>query len=253
VATLARNGPRPRRLVQSAAIAIALTIVAFASSAATTHEEVPLPAGRMTHLVHHNFEVAGPVAGQRKNRLVLHNFEVVGHSVLGGGIAFADVWAHRTFAYVGSSCGASRTGGGGVRVVDVSRPARPKLAGSLQNDPFTRAEDVVVRHVRTPSFTGDLAVVGIQACLGSGHEDEVQTGLAFFDVSDPVQPHFLSSGSFQPARSAAMRSTSFSGRTASFSPAARGRRSTSSIEKRVRSCPEGSSSSTQPTRLIRCP
>jgi hypothetical protein len=203
VAALARNGPRPRRLVQAAAIAIALTIVAFASRAATPHEELPLPpetvhnkatpAGRgMTHLVHHNFKVAGHTAGQRKTRLVLHNFEVVGHSNLRGGIAFADVWAHRTFAYVGSSCGASRGGGGGVRIVDISRPARPRLASSLQNDRFTRAEDVVVRHVRTPSFAGDLAVVGIQACLGSGHENEVQTGLAFFDVSDPAQPRVLS-------------------------------------------------------------
>jgi len=49
-----------------------------------------------------------------------------------------------------------------------------------------------VRHVSTPSFTGDLAVVGIQACFGSGHEGEVPTGLRFFDVTQAAHPQLLS-------------------------------------------------------------
>ena len=131
-------------------------------------------------------------------RPVLDRFELVGHSALGAGVDSADLWAHGSYAYVGSSCGAQRRGGGGVRVVDISRPARPLLVGSLRNDVFTRAEDVVVRRVRTASFDGDLAAVGIQACVGSGHEREVATGLRFFDVTEPRRPRLLSSWLLPP-------------------------------------------------------
>jgi hypothetical protein len=125
---------------------------------------------------------------------VLQNFRLVGHSELGGGIDFADIWAHGDFVYVGTSCGGnlSRDGGGGVRVVDISHPAHPVLVSTLPNDRFTRAQDVVVRRVSTPSFTGDLAAVGIQSCAGSGHEGEVTTGLLFYDVTRAAHPRFLS-------------------------------------------------------------
>ena len=130
--------------------------------------------------------------GQDRQSAVLDNFKFVGHNDLGGGIDFADVWAHGNFAYVRTSCGEQRTGGGGVRVADLSHPTHPVLVSTLPNGEFTRAQDVVVRHVSTPSFTGDLAVVGIQACLGSGHEGDVPTGLRFFDVTHPAHPRLLS-------------------------------------------------------------
>jgi hypothetical protein len=130
--------------------------------------------------------------GRDRQGAVLDNFKFVGHSDLGGGIDFADVWAHGDFAYVGSRCGPEATGGGGVRVVDISNPRQPALVGVLPNPEFTRAEDVVVKSVSTPSFSGDLAAVGIQACFGSGHEGEVATGLRLFDVTDPASPRLLS-------------------------------------------------------------
>ncbi|TML16026.1 MAG: hypothetical protein E6G31_02890 [Actinobacteria bacterium] len=130
--------------------------------------------------------------GQAQRATVLDNFKFVGHSDLGGDIDFGDVWAHGDYAYVGSRCGDEALGGGGVRVVDISHPTHPTVASTLVNDEFTRAEDVVVRHVSTPSFTGDLAVVGIQACFGSGHEGEVPTGLRFFDVTHAAHPQLLS-------------------------------------------------------------
>ena len=52
--------------------------------------------------------------------------------------------AHGAYAYVGSSCGSERRGGGGVRIVDISRPSHPRLVARLGNDAFTRAEDLVV-------------------------------------------------------------------------------------------------------------
>jgi hypothetical protein len=137
--------------------------------------------------------LAAPAASRSTAAPVLDHFDLVGHVPFAGGIESADVWAHGAYAYVGSSCGGEKRGGAGVRVVDISQPARPRLVATLGNDAFTRAEDVVVRRIRTASFDGDLAVVGIQACLGSGHQAEVRTGLRFFDVTHPRQPVLLAS------------------------------------------------------------
>ncbi len=115
------------------------------------------------------------------------NFAVVGHSDVGGRGLNADVWEHAGFAYVGvwsGPCPAT-----GVKVVDVRNPHHPTRVSRLQNPAGTSAEDVVVRHVETDSFSGDLAVVGIQTC-----DDPAETvfrGLQFFDVTDPSRPRQL--------------------------------------------------------------
>ncbi|MGH8895258.1 MAG: LVIVD repeat-containing protein [Actinomycetes bacterium] len=112
------------------------------------------------------------------------HFRLLGHSDLGGGGLNADVWAHRGFAYVGvwsGTCPAT-----GVKVVDYRAARHPQLVSVLQNDAGTSAEDIVVRRVRTPEFTGDLAVTGIQVC-----EDPtapIFRGLQFHDVTRPGHP-----------------------------------------------------------------
>ncbi len=62
------------------------------------------------------------------------------------------------------------------------------MVARLQNPAATSAEDVVVRRVSTPGFSGSLAVVGIQACDWS---TGVFRGLQFFDVSKPRRPRLL--------------------------------------------------------------
>src|SRR5438093_129728 len=121
----------------------------------------------------------------------LDNFRLIGHTDLGGDIDFGDVFGRGKFAYVGTRCGNNRQGGKGVRVVDISDPAHPQVVSSLEGPAYTRSEDVVVIDASTRSFQGALAVVGIQACFGSGHEDEVVPGLRFFDVTDATNPQFL--------------------------------------------------------------
>lgn len=123
---------------------------------------------------------------------VLDNFRFVGHSGLDGFNDYGDLFAHGDFAYVGSRCSPTRQGGDGVQVVDIAHPNRPQLVNKLANPAFTRAEDVTVLDVHTPTFTGTLAVVGIQACFGSGHETEVVPGVRLFDVTHPPHPTLLS-------------------------------------------------------------
>ena len=70
---------------------------------------------------------------------------LVGQHELGGDGA-ADVWALGEVAYVGGRCD-----GGGVKIVDVSEPARPRLVASAAEHAATSAEDVMVIDARTPS------------------------------------------------------------------------------------------------------
>jgi hypothetical protein len=118
---------------------------------------------------------------------ITDNFEIVGHSDLGGDGFNADVWVHGNFAYVGVWGSGDICPATGVKVVDISDPAAPNVVSVLANPEGTSAEDVVVRSVDTPSFTGDLAVVGIQHPCGSRRQ-----GLRFFDVTDPTRPVRLS-------------------------------------------------------------
>src|SRR6266536_2814847 len=151
-----------------ATITVLLAVVALlgAATVASSAPQRPLgPDQRLDRLV----DRLQATSSDRPAAATLDNFKLVGHSDLDGFGDYGDLFAHGNFAYVGSRCGAQRQGGDGVQVVDIPNP------------PFTRAEDVTVRDVHTPSFTGALAVVGIQACFGSGHEAEVVPGLRFFD------------------------------------------------------------------------
>jgi hypothetical protein len=174
-------------------VAGVLAAAAMAASAAADLPSAVDPDARLDAAIQ-----AAPARGQARQAALLDNFKFVGHSDLGGDIDFGDVWGHGDYAYVGSRCGDKALGGGGVRVVDISQPTHPTVVSRLPNDEFTRAEDVVVRHVATAAFTGDLAVVGIQACFGSGHEGQVPTGLRFFDVTHPADPQLLSEWDLPP-------------------------------------------------------
>ncbi len=130
---------------------------------------------------------AHPGATAQERRL-----QVVGHSAVGGGGFNAGVFGHRHFAYVGVFGGDPAAGtpcpASGVKVVDYRDPRTPKLVSVLPSPRLTSAEEVVVRSVRTRAFSGDLAVVGIQAC---GGRRRVFRGLALFDVTLPYRPRRL--------------------------------------------------------------
>ncbi|CAN5781260.1 hypothetical protein BH18ACT15_BH18ACT15_02700 [soil metagenome] len=136
-------------------------------------------------------ERAKAVGVRSQARPRLANFRLVGHSNLDGFADYGDVYAHGRFAYVGSRCGEANRGGDGVQIVDISTPRDPQVVSKLPNPRYTRAEDVTVLDVRTPAFSGALAVVGIQACFETGHESEVVPGVRFFDVTHPAHPRLL--------------------------------------------------------------
>jgi hypothetical protein len=120
----------------------------------------------------------------------------LGHHGLGGRGFHGDVWGFGEFAYIGNWGGKYEDAdcpAGGVKVVDISNPRKPRMVSRLRNPPNTTAEDVVVRHVETKAFTGDVATVGIQACgLREGPHHERFRGLQFFNVTNPKKPKELS-------------------------------------------------------------
>jgi len=177
-----------RRSWTTITVLLAVLALLGAATPASSAPQRPLgPDQRLDRLVQ---RLQATASGQPA-AATLDNFKLVGHSGLDGFGDYGDLFAHGSFAYVGSRCGAQRQGGDGVQVVDISNPRHPQVVSTLPNPPFTRAEDVTVRDMHTSSFTGALAVVGIQACFGSGHEAEVVPGLRFFDVTHPAQPRLL--------------------------------------------------------------
>lgn len=170
---------RPVLAVTLAAAVVALVV---APSADARDDRRVAPARPAHASGDHGLETPLPPGTRPAQHSRNEGFILEGH--LDTGILNADVWAHDKFAYLGvwsGTCPAT-----GVKVVDYHNLRHPRLVSRLRNDAGTSAEDVVVRHVRTPAFTGDLAVTGIQAC--GEVEEPVFRGLQFFNVTDPSHP-----------------------------------------------------------------
>jgi hypothetical protein len=123
------------------------------------------------------------------SEMIARNFTVIGHHDLGKTEMNGDVWVHGDFAYVGTwvvPCN-----GRGVKIVDVSKLRHPQLIGTAAARRGTSAEDLVVRRVSTPSFSGDLLAVGIQRCGGGRGLDDDGFGLELWNVTNPYQPEKL--------------------------------------------------------------
>lgn len=113
-----------------------------------------------------------------------------------------DVWAHGNYAYIGSFstpiCSFDLTG---VRIIDISDPANPTLAGFIKDKMGTRTNDVKVAHIETPHYSGDILVTTNEGCGvtlprlnsdGSAAKPRGgQGGINIFDVSDPTKPFAL--------------------------------------------------------------
>jgi hypothetical protein len=125
------------------------------------------------------------------------NIRVLGHADPGGGFN-GDVVAHGGFAYLGSwgafedenvdFCPSQ-----GVRVYSLHNPSNPTLVATFADEDSepdlqgTWTEKVIVRHVNTRWFNGDLAAVSIQSCAVGAF-----AGFGVWDVTNPANPQRLS-------------------------------------------------------------
>jgi len=120
---------------------------------------------------------------------------LLGQASLGGQGFNADVYGHNGFAYIGSWGYAGGCPATGVRIVDLADPTQPRLVGAVAAIPGTTQEKLVVRHITTAGFTGELLAVGIQRCDRPG-----QGGVSLYDVSDPYNAVHLGFSATGPAR-----------------------------------------------------
>jgi hypothetical protein len=79
------------------------------------------------------------------------NTELVGHLAPDQRGPFADVWAHRDVAYLGSLRSGDCRPPSGVWAIDLRDPARPRPLASFAEFPGSDGEDVWVGSVRTPA------------------------------------------------------------------------------------------------------
>ncbi len=125
------------------------------------------------------------------------NTELIGHIDPDGAGMNAGIAIAGDHVYMGTSGHDSACPGTGVRVIDVSNPAKPaKVAVLAEGDRFadTAAEAVWVGAVETPGFVGDLAVVGLALCGDSewSRTSADFAGFALYDVRNPSRPVLLS-------------------------------------------------------------
>lgn len=138
---------------------------------------------------------APPAARRSKSK----GTRLVGHVDPGEGFN-ADVVAHRGYAYLASwgafedpEAGLDFCPSLGVRVFSLHRPRHPAAVATFADgvsEPDldgSWTEKVIVRHVNTAAFRGDLAVVSIQSCSAEGF-----TGFGLWDVTKPAHPQRLS-------------------------------------------------------------
>jgi hypothetical protein len=116
------------------------------------------------------------------------NTELVGHLAPSQPGPYADVWAHRDVAYLGNLRAGDCRPPSGVWAIDLRDPAKPRPLASFAKFPGSDGQDVWVGSVRTRSFSGDLAAVGVQRC---DRQATGFAGLALYDVRDPAKPRPL--------------------------------------------------------------
>jgi hypothetical protein len=112
-------------------------------------------------------------------------FQVLAH-VNPGIVYAADVWVHRGHAYLSSHKGRQDCPADGVLAYDLRNPRKPRLVSRFARVAGTWTEKTIVRSVRTPAFTGDVAVTSFQACNRSSFR-----GFGLYDVTNPRTPRRL--------------------------------------------------------------
>ena len=137
---------------------------------------------------------ARPVDPGRKSLpATSHNVELVGRLALKPAVLdrVADVAAHGHHAYLGAFS-EPHCQRGGVYVVDIADPRRPRQVGFIRaaEDSFV-GEGVQVLSLRTRFYRGDLLVHNNEIC---GRDKRARGGISLYDVTNPPRPRQLASG-----------------------------------------------------------
>lgn len=76
-----------------------------------------------------------------------------------------------------------------VKLLDLSEPTRPRLAGTIPVPAGVAAHGVSAARVRTAAFTGDLLAVALTMCGAAGNT--LDRGVVYYDITRPAAPRLL--------------------------------------------------------------
>lgn len=146
------------------------------------------------------FALVAAIAATSANEVLAQSMKLVGKSDLGGAGLNGDLTVIGTTAVVAAGmmpaagvhahlynpypCPAVS-----VKLVDLSRPATPRVVATIPIPAGVAAHGVAAARVRTPAFTGDLLAVALTMCSAAG--STVERGLVYYDITRPAAPVFL--------------------------------------------------------------
>jgi len=97
------------------------------------------------------------------------------------------------YAYLGDWGAKCQTGG--VRVVDISDPSRPRNIGFLNSGGYGYVtEGVQALRINTTAFTGDILVISNEWCLPSSNPRLNPGGITIYDITKVNKPKLLVEG-----------------------------------------------------------
>ena len=179
--------PMPRRLC-SALFFAATAALLGAPGALAGHSPPTPPISSFARTLTFPHSQSAPQASKRVEVL---------STVMPRGDANGNVWVHADHAYLGNFGTTRSTCESGVRVYDLRNPLRPRQVSTFaqpavepdMNGSYT--DQIRIQHVRTGSFRGALAAVGIQGCRDPFNPFVGTRGFALYDVTRPAQPRRL--------------------------------------------------------------
>ncbi|MBM7703166.1 hypothetical protein JOC83_002013 [Bacillus iocasae] len=180
-----------KKLLMTAVLSGALTLSSFGPFNVLAHDELGDVNVDKGDRAEYN-DLAAEVLRGSKNLKYWHEVAAPEPNVVradGKQNSFADVYAHKGFAYLGTHT--KNGANGGVRVYDLKDPANPKEVAVFANNdiPGTWQEKVIVKSINTPDFKGDLAVVSVQQTNRANPDSK--GGFLLYDVTDPYNPKKL--------------------------------------------------------------
>jgi len=186
---------RKRHIAIASVFALAISM-AGVTGIAGAHPPDPdaEPSGRDKDFYYSHHAQHGPQSGHLDGSSA--NVDLVGKIKLTGVEGdISDVSAlkasnGRTYAYLGNWGAKCSTGG--VHVVDITNPARPRKAGFLSSPGSGYVtEGVQALHLTTRFFSGDVLVISNEWCKASSNPKNMPGGITIYDITKPTAARVL--------------------------------------------------------------
>src|ERR687891_1895106 len=149
----------------------------------------PDDGGAKNHLDQHG-PSSGPLDASSGNVDIVGKLRLTSHEGDISDVSALHAENDRWYAYVGDWGAHCPTGG--VRVADITNPAKPRRVGFIESPGFGYVtEGVQALHLDTPEFEGDVLVISNEWCRTSPNPENMPGGITLWDITNPEDPELL--------------------------------------------------------------